>query len=926
MDYQKFSAELPKLYENWGEDDIQPKLPKFKQIIDRIPTSIAPNILQLLNLAVDCLEENEVYCEIGSFPGATLIGALLDNPETIGYAVEADISEEKLEQFILFLSEFGLDERVIFCQQTFEEFFFDLREVENHNPIGVYFYNGHFDYRSVLLALLLAKPFFSHRALIVINNTNFSTTRQANYDFIASQRECKLLLDLPTSQKCNINFGNGIQVFSWNLYRAEIYKWSSFSQIFRYQPIIQNIYDFCVDFELNKKPLAVETNLTEARNLINSGNFQAAEQKYLQALQWDDNNSQIWHELGSFYYKIQKYKKAEINVLKAIKIEPKIAEYHYTMGLIQEQLQNVEIAIKAHQNAIALDKNLVDAYKELGYLFGISHRYEAAIANYEKYLETNIGDTYLYTSLVVCYKQLNRKEKALDIYHLAIKHYPDFIDFYLPLILNLQEINQTKEAIETVERAIELFPENIAFKIERFRILPIIYQSSKEIDYYRQRYAENLDILVNEISLDSESSKKDALQALEFRTNFYLQYQGKNDLELQIKYGQLVSKIMKANYPQWTIHKSMPPLTLSGKIRVGYISKYMRFHSVGKSSLSWISKLDRQQFEIYCYYPDESGCEFTNKFQEHSDVFHQITTDLETICKQILADRLHILVFLDIGMDPLMTQLGGLRLAPIQCVRWGHPITTGLPNIDYYISNDLMEPKNGQEHYSEKLIRLPNIGKCYPKPSLPHNPQKRSYFGLVEEEIIYLSPQSSFKYLPQYDYIFPAIAEQVPDAKFVFLCGSVSNSLAEKFRHRLHQAFAKFDLNSDRYCCFLLERLNHSDYLSLNLVSDIFLDNLGWSGDNTTLEAIACNLPVVTCPGEFMRGRHAYGILQMLGVTETIARNEGEYIEIAVGLGKNPALRANIAEKIANNHSRLYGDLTCVRAVEEFYQRVVREY
>jgi predicted O-linked N-acetylglucosamine transferase (SPINDLY family) len=111
----------------------------------------------------------------------------------------------------------------------------------------------------------------------------------------------------------------------------------------------------------------------------------------------------------------------------------------------------------------------------------------------------------------------------------------------------------------------------------------------------------------------------------------------------------------------------------------------------------------------------------------------------------------------------------------------------------------------------------------------------------------------------------------------------------------------------------------------INLLSDVYLDTFTWSGGNTTLEAIACNLPVVTCPGEFMRGRHSYSFLKMIGVTDTIAQNEVEYIEIAVKLGLDPAWRRNIAERISESHDRLYDDTTCVAGLETFYQQVVQE-
>lgn len=109
----------------------------------------------------------------------------------------------------------------------------------------------------------------------------------------------------------------------------------------------------------------------------------------------------------------------------------------------------------------------------------------------------------------------------------------------------------------------------------------------------------------------------------------------------------------------------------------------------------------------------------------------------------------------------------------------------------------------------------------------------------------------------------------------------------------------------------------------INLLSDVYLDTFTWSGGNTSLEAIACNLPIVTCPGEFMRGRHSDSFLKMLGVTDTIADNEQEYIDIAVKLGQNPAWRREISERISQRHDKLFDDQVCVAGLEKFYKQVV---
>jgi predicted O-linked N-acetylglucosamine transferase (SPINDLY family) len=213
------------------------------------------------------------------------------------------------------------------------------------------------------------------------------------------------------------------------------------------------------------------------------------------------------------------------------------------------------------------------------------------------------------------------------------------------------------------------------------------------------------------------------------------------------------------------------------------------------------------------------------------------------------------------------------------------------------------------------LILLPNIGVAYPEPYIPPVIKTRSNYGLSDNDIIYLCCQAPFKYLPQYDFILAEIASRVSQAKFVFLRGTV-------LKPRLERAFAAVGLNSEDYCVHLNipARL---DYVMINLLSDVYLDTFTWSGGNTSLEAIACNLPIVTCPGEFMRGRHTDSFLKLLGVTDTIAKNEAEYIDIAVKLGIDKNWRNSISEMMSQNHHYLFDDQACIVGLEAFYKEVV---
>ena len=433
--------------------------------------------------------------------------------------------------------------------------------------------------------------------------------------------------------------------------------------------------------------------------------------------------------------------------------------------------------------------------------------------------------------------------------------------------------------------------------------------------------AENLSRLIRETPLDSPDARRRALSGVASTTHFFLQYQGQNDRDLQREYGGFLQRVMAAGYPQWASRPPMPALGASERIRVGYVSSFMRDHTVGQFLLGWLEGHRRDRFEISCYHIGNDTDGVTDRIRARADMFHQLGGHLEAAAGRIAADPLHILVYTDIGMNALASQLAALRLAPVQCKGWGHPVTTGLPSIDYYLSSDLMEPDDAAAHYSETLVRLPNLALNYTPPPLPARPLTRADLGLRDDAFVYLNSQSLFKNLPQHDDIYPRIAREVPHAQFVFIAHS-RPAVTERFRHRLACAFDAHGLPADRFCHFT-RRLDFQGFLSLNLASDALLDTLEWSGGKTTLEALGCGLPVVTCPGRFMRGRHAFAMLRMMGIARTVAADKDGYVRVAVELAHDPGLLAEMRSRVAERRSRLYGDSRFIEALEDFYTGVV---
>lgn len=550
--------------------------------------------------------------------------------------------------------------------------------------------------------------------------------------------------------------------------------------------------------------------------------------------------------------------------------------------------------------------------------------YTEAIPLLKKIIAVDPENRRLQDHLLLSYCYLKQYEQAKTLCHNWIKNHSEDWYFREKLIYVLNDTAQTDKALEICRLWQNDFPDEIRLKRLENWLIPIVYRDPFELDFYRQHFTDTLQDLTS-TPITSFQALDLAIDCLGQKTNFSLNYQGKNDKILQAQYAAFIHQLLSHKSPKFTSLRDLNPFSNNRKIRVGYISDCIFRHTVSTLFMGWLKYADRSQFELTVYSLNKKFDSHTQQYQLFSDQFRNCAAlTVEEIAATVIADHLDILVFLDIGMTPEMTFLSCLRLAPIQCITWGHPVTSGSPTMDYFLSSEAMEPENGQDHYTETLVKLPRISIAYTPHALPAKTKNRKEFGLSENRVLYLSGQSLFKYLPQYDFVFAEILRRVPDSLLLFIEDS-KKEITERFQARLAQCFNTHGLNLAERCIFL-PRLSHVDYLAINLVADVGLDSIPWSGGKTSLDAVWCCLPLVTYPSEFMRGRHTYGILKTLGVEATIAASLEDYINIAVMLGQESQTRAAISEAMFHRHPRLFDDTKVVRALENFYREAITSF
>ncbi|OGT98220.1 MAG: hypothetical protein A2X80_06610 [Geobacteraceae bacterium GWB2_52_12] len=482
-----------------------------------------------------------------------------------------------------------------------------------------------------------------------------------------------------------------------------------------------------------------------------------------------------------------------------------------------------------------------------------------------------------------------------------------------------RELGRWQKSRSYLLRAVELDPSHVFARVLCCMSIFTVCMDQAEAASLSRAYAAELDALIGSTPLDTAAQIDNAVVGVGAMAPFFLPYLGCDVKSIQAKYGDWICSVMAAKYPQFTqpLEKRLP----GDRIKIGIVSHYFHNHSNWKIPIKgWLEQLDRQSFSIHCFHTGEISDLATESARSLADSFLQ-NSDIELVATAIREQQLDVLIYPGIGMETVTLKLAALRLAPVQCSSWGHPVTTGMSTVDYFISSDLMEPSDGGEHYTEKLVRLPNLSIWYePAYSNLDSVHTFAISGVEKHDVMFLCSQNLLKYLPQYDFVFPAIASQAANARFVFIASLVPE-LTDKFVRRLELAFRKLGLNAADHVT-LLPQLDPSDFLALNARADIFLDSIEWSGCNTVFESLPFNCPVVTLPGTFMRGRHAYAILKMMDIEDTIASSVDDYISIAVRLANDISWRKDISGRVHRNKHRIYRDRECIAGLEKFLKNV----
>lgn len=603
----------------------------------------------------------------------------------------------------------------------------------------------------------------------------------------------------------------------------------------------------------------------------------------------------------------------------ALRLKPDYAVAANNLGTVLKDAGQDLAAVDAFQRAVRSRPDYPDAWENLGIALMRVDRLQEAAQALQEALRQNPARAETHHNLARCLEPLGQMDGAIDALRQALRIQPDLVAARAGLARLLAMINHTDEAIAEYGRIARLQPDHLGAAIGAALTLPVIYDSVAAIGTARERYGHGLAELHAHLH-DFLTQPPAVLLKHLHRVNFFLAYQGMNDRDPQASYGEFMARLLEHCLPGL-----MQPIealaTPRARVRVGFASSFFSHCTVGMYFRHWITRLDRTRFEVLVYQLSARHDQVGHEIEAHCDRYIRLNGpaagDIGDIAARIKADELDILVYPELGMSAQTFLLAALRLAPVQCAGWGHPVTSGHGNIDVFLSCAAMEPADAPSHYTERLHLLQGIGTYYAQPQ-PPSPKRRADFHLPEDRTLYLFPQSLFKIHPDNDTLLARVLAEDARGTIVFFEGRHPD-ITNAFLRRLHSAFAEHGLDStDRLV--MLPYMQHDDYLRVNQLCDIMLDCQHWSGGNTSFDALSSGLPVVTLPGVFMRGRQSAGMLKLAGVEELIAVNADEYVRIATRLGRDLAWRAAIRDKLGAGVDRLFEREEPITALEQFLE------
>jgi protein O-GlcNAc transferase len=678
---------------------------------------------------------------------------------------------------------------------------------------------------------------------------------------------------------------------------------------------LQKAIDLRPDFELARQQLITA--------LLKSGRFADATRLCEESLAMTPDSAELHFCRSNLHLQAGQKDLAITSCKRALSLSPVLLTAQQSLSRILLDSEQLEQAEASYRREIELTPGHFGPHHQLGVVLNRMRRYPEAIDEFKRAISLNPHSGASYFSLSESYIEFDDdSEQSLALaqknYEKAIEVEPGVSTFHYGLGFSYWRGAQLDRARASFDMAIELDPDNAKARWARVMLWAPAF-SSKGGDASSDRSGFGSALAGFEgWWVKSETDGDLFIGSLQ---PFFLSYQEEPNVALLKQYGRVCAMAMK----RWLDREPTPSFKrpLGKRVRLGIVSADIRLHSVWMALIKgWLQSFDPERFELVIFSLADRIDPETAWARSKSEMFIGGPKNLSGWVAAMREQNCEILLYPAIGLHPMALKLASLRLAPIQINTWGHPDTSGLPTLDYYVSADCFEPTEAQNHYSEQLVLLPHLGNRIQPLALSSSDPGFTAMSIDLEKPILICPGTPFKYQSEHDHIFADIARRVPDAQLVFFRPSVA-ALSNLLEIRITKEFEAAGLDVKDHVRFV-RWLNFHEYHCLMRHADVLLDTIGFSGYNTAVQAIECGLPLVTREGRFLRGRLASGVLRRMNMQELIVQTKADYVDLVVRLVTDLEYQAHIRREIEQRRSVLFNDQSAMGPFQDFLESVAR--
>ena len=661
----------------------------------------------------------------------------------------------------------------------------------------------------------------------------------------------------------------------------------------------------CFRQAIRIRPDYSEAHVRLGAVLLSEDEIDEAERCINEALRLNPNAIDAWMSLGLIFKKRGESEKAQDAYQRATLVAPQHMLPHMTLGRFLHSQGKLEEAVSSLRNAAEMASEDEKPRYYLGNVYKDSGKYAEAVSAYREALEISPDFFAAYYELGNTYRHLKQYEQARDCYRQAIQINP----YDYSVLISLGNVLKTMDCIDEsracYRKVIKQIPDRPHWKLWTATLCPLAFSQNGEIDEFRLQLHETLQQLAETRNLLTPEE----ISQCGCPPPYQLQFHGRDDRRLKEAYAYFFRDFIPPERPPAGV--GMPKIGFV--VTNGHEGVFLRY------LLGVLERLNHKQFELVILCSAAGRERMRPEISSDSIRLLVMPHNFSSMLEAIRDAKFDVLYHWEVGSDVNNYFLPFFWLAPVQCTSVGILETSGIRQIDYYLSPDIVEPAEAQDHYSETLLRTRTLLSYHTRLQLPAAVKNREQFGFRQNQHLYFCPHKIQKLHPDMDPLFAGILQQDTHGIVVIpedISGFAARNLRGRFKKTISEASHRI---------IFVPYLTFPDYLSLTAVADVLLDPIYYGGGLTAYDGFSLNQATVTLPTRFARGRFTYGLYRQMGMTDCVVTTPEEFVQQAVRLGSDRNYRETILQKLREKSEGIFEDITIVREYERIFQKLVDE-